>query len=243
MSKTKRKGQTVQPSDPAASGGENVIELRNVCKGYEMGGERLEVLKSISLSVKKGEFMAILGPSGSGKSTLMNIIGCMDKLDSGEYILDGREVQDCGEKELTEIRNRQIGFVFQKYHLIPKYTVVQNIMMPLLMRGMRHRAAQKECMETIQMLGLTDRLSHKPNELSGGQQQRVAIARALVGHPSLLLADEPTGALDSATGLEVLQLFRKLNELGHTIIVITHDLSVASHARRTVKIVDGQLFE
>ncbi|WP_101910636.1 ABC transporter ATP-binding protein [Marasmitruncus massiliensis] len=222
---------------------ENMIEMRGVCKGYDMGGARLEVLKNIDLTVKRGQFLAILGPSGSGKSTLMNLIGCMDRADQGEYMLDGSPIHTYKDDELTVIRNRKIGFVFQKYHLIPKYTVLQNVIMPLLLRGMSHRQAAADCAETIAMLGLSDRLTHRPNELSGGQQQRVAIARALVGHPAILLADEPTGALDSATGLEVLELFSKLNEMGNTIIMITHDLSVAAHAKRTVKIIDGELFE
>lgn len=222
---------------------ETMIEMRGICKGYDMGGTRLEVLKNIDLTVKRGQFVAVLGPSGSGKSTLMNLIGCMDRADEGEYILDQTPVHACKDDELTVIRNRKIGFVFQKYHLIPKYTVLQNVIMPLLLRGMSHRQAAAACAETISMLGLSDRLTHRPNELSGGQQQRVAIARALVGHPAILLADEPTGALDSATGLEVLELFGKLNEMGNTIIMITHDLSVAAHAKRTVKIIDGELFE
>lgn len=219
----------------------NLIELHNVCKGYQMGNESLQVLKNVDLTIEKGDFLAILGPSGSGKSTLMNIIGCMDRLDSGEYLLEDRPLQNCTDSQLTKIRNKQIGFVFQKYQLVPKYSVLQNIMMPLLIRGMTHNQAKNQCMETIELLGLSDRIAHKPSELSGGQQQRVAIARALVGKPALLLADEPTGALDSATGQEVLALFRQLNEMGNTIVMITHDLNVASHAKRVVRIVDGIL--
>lgn len=220
---------------------DNIIKLTDVNKSYKMGGETLQVLKSINLEINEGDFVAILGPSGSGKSTLMNIIGCMDRLDSGECILDGVDIPGCNDNELTAVRNREIGFVFQKYQLIPKYTVLQNIAMPLLVRGMSFGEAAKSCTETIELLGLSDRISHKPSELSGGQQQRVAIARALVGKPALLLADEPTGALDTATGKEVLALFAKLNEMGHTIVMITHDLSVASCAKRVVKIVDGEL--
>ncbi len=222
---------------------ENMIEMRGICKSYQMGEEELPVLKDISLTVGKGEFLAILGPSGSGKSTLMNIIGCMDRCDQGEYFLDGNAIHQCSEKQLTDVRNREIGFIFQKYYLIPRYTVMQNITMPLLIRGMGHREAEKKCEETIEMLGLSQRVGHRPSELSGGQQQRVAIARALVGEPAILLADEPTGALDRATGLEVLDLFEKLNAMGNTIVMITHDLQVASHAHRVVKIVDGQLFD
>ena len=222
---------------------QKVIEIADVIKSYQMGAERLTVLKNVSLTVEKGEFLAILGPSGSGKSTLMNIIGCMDRFDSGSYRLDDTQIEQCSERDLTKVRNRQIGFIFQRYQLIAKYTVLQNVMMPLLVRGMTHREAKAACMETIELLGLGERLGHKPSELSGGQQQRVAIARALVGSPSILLADEPTGALDSNTGKEVLALFARLHELGNTIIMITHDLSVASHAQRVVRIVDGEVFE
>lgn len=217
-----------------------MITLKQVCKSYTMGGETLQVLKNIDLTIDKGDYLAILGPSGSGKSTLMNIMGCMDRCD-GEYYLNGTAIHDCKDVELTSVRNREIGFIFQKYQLIPKYTVLQNIIMPLLIRGMSSREAEEKCKSTIEMLGLSERIGHKPSELSGGQQQRVAIARALVGSPAILLADEPTGALDSTTGQEVLALFRQLNEMGNTIIMITHDLSVASHASRMVKIIDGEL--
>lgn len=222
---------------------DSMITMRNIHKSYEMGGHPLHVLKDISLTVKKGEYLAILGPSGSGKSTLMNIIGCMDVMDEGFYCLDGVEIEKAREKELVNIRNLKIGFIFQKYHLIPTYNVLQNIVMPLLMRGMTLKEAHEASMETIQMLGLSDRVSHKPNELSGGQQQRVAIARALVGQPAILLADEPTGALDSNSGHEVLKLFQRLHDMGNTIVMITHDLSVAEHAWRMVRIVDGVLYE
>lgn len=218
-----------------------IIDLKDINKYYYMGENSLHVLKHVSLTVEKGDYLAILGPSGSGKSTLMNVIGCMDVADSGEYYLDGVSVHDAKEKELTRIRNEKIGFIFQKYHLIPTYNVLQNIVMPLLMRGMTLKEAHKQSMEIIDMLGLTDRIDHKPNELSGGQQQRVAIARALVGEPSILLADEPTGALDKNSGDEVLKLFQRLNDMGHTIIVITHDMSVAAHAKRVVNIIDGEL--
>lgn len=220
-----------------------VITMRNINKSYEMGGQPLHVLKDVSLTVKKGEYLAILGPSGSGKSTLMNIIGCMDVMDSGSYHLDGVEVEHAKEKELVNIRNQKIGFIFQKYHLISTYNVLQNIVMPLLMRGMTLKEAQEASMETIEMLGLKERIGHKPNELSGGQQQRVAIARALVGNPTILLADEPTGALDVNSGKEVLKLFQNLNDMGNTIVMITHDLNVAKHAGRVVRIVDGEIFE
>lgn len=221
----------------------NIITMQNINKSYRMGNHSLHVLKNVSLTVEKGEYLAILGPSGSGKSTLMNIIGCMDVMDEGTYCLDEVAVEHAKEKELVNIRNRKIGFIFQKYHLIPTYNVLQNIVMPLLMRGMSLNEAREASMETIEMLGLAERINHKPNELSGGQQQRVAIARALVGQPAILLADEPTGALDRNSGKEVLKLFGRLHDMGNTIVMITHDLDVAEHAKRVVRIVDGELFE
>jgi putative ABC transport system ATP-binding protein len=222
---------------------EQIISMRQVCKGYNMGSEHLNVLKNIDFTVNKGEFTAILGPSGSGKSTLMNIIGCMDTLDSGSYELNGIPIHKTKESKLTKIRNHEIGFIFQNYHLIPTYTVMQNIIMPLLMRGQDRKSAERECQETVEMLGLSQRLDHRPSELSGGQRQRVAIARALCSKPSLLLADEPTGALDQNSGTEVLKLFTKLHEMGNTIVMITHDLNVANWAQRTVRIVDGNISE
>lgn len=222
---------------------EAIISMRNVNKSYHTGAKPLRVLKDVSLTVERGEYLAILGPSGSGKSTLMNIIGCMDVADEGTYFFDGVQIEKADEKELTLIRNQKIGFIFQKYHLISTYNVLQNIVMPLLMRGMTLEEATAASKDIIQMLGLTERIHHKPNELSGGQQQRVAIARALVGQPALLLADEPTGALDQNSGAEVLKLFKKLHDMGNTIVMITHDLSVAKHAERVVQIIDGELFE
>lgn len=219
------------------------IELQGVNKFYTVGQSKLHVLKSISLAVEKGEFLAILGPSGSGKSTLMNVIGCMDRADGGTYLLDDIPVHIAKEDQLTKIRNQKIGFIFQKYHLIPTYNVLQNIVMPLLVRGMTLKEAEEASQDTIHMLGLDKRIRHKPRELSGGQQQRVAIARALVGEPSILLADEPTGALDQNSGQEVLKLFHRLNEMGNTIVMITHDLNVAENAKRIVRIVDGELYE
>ncbi|MCR5032883.1 MAG: ABC transporter ATP-binding protein [Lachnospiraceae bacterium] len=222
---------------------EHMIEMIHINKGYNLGEEKVPVLKNICFNVDKGEYVAILGPSGSGKTTLMNIIGCMDVMDSGEYYLNGRAIHEADEDDLTGVRNKEIGFIFQNYQLIPTYNVVQNIIMPLLMRGYHHEEAEKMCTETIKMLGLSHRVDHKPNELSGGQKQRVSIARALVGNPAILLADEPTGALDSASGKDVLKLFQQLNEMGNTIVMITHDLNVAKSAKRIVRIVDGQLSE
>lgn len=220
-----------------------IISIQNINKSYKKDQTALHILKNVSLDVSEGEYLAILGPSGSGKSTLMNIIGCMDVFDDGEYLLNGIPIAEQSEEQLTAIRNKEIGFIFQKYHLIPTYTVLQNITMPLLMRGMSMKEAERASMDTISLLGLDQRLRHKPSELSGGQQQRVAIARALVGKPALLLADEPTGALDTQSGKEVLKLFKKLNDLGHTIVMITHDLEVAKSAKRIIRIVDGELFE
>ncbi len=193
----------------------HLIEMKGICKGYELGSQQLQVLKSV---------------------------GCMDRPSSGEYHLAGQAIHNMNDDQLTQVRNRQIGFVFQRYHLIPQYHVLQNIIMPLLIRGMNTTQAKRQTLGTIEMLGLDNRLLHKPSELSGGQQQRVAIARALVGSPSILLADEPTGALDSKTGQEVLALFSKLHREGNTIIMITHDLNVAACAQRIVRIVDGELF-
>ena len=217
------------------------IEIKHVNKGYMLGEENVPVLRDINFEVEEGEFVAILGPSGSGKTTLMNIIGCMDILDSGEYYLHGRAIHEMGEKDLTEVRNKEIGFIFQNYQLISTYNVMQNIIMPLLIRGMGHREASEKCQDIVKLLGIDHRLDHRPNELSGGQKQRVSIARALASEPAILLADEPTGALDRASGQEVLKLFRQLNEMGNTIVMITHDLNVAKAAQRIVKIVDGQL--
>ena len=213
-----------------------MITMKNINKGYMLGEERLPILKDINFQVNKGEYVAILGPSGSGKTTLMNMIGCMDVMDSGEYYLDGMAIHKTKEDDLTMVRNQKIGFIFQNYQLIPTYNVMQNIIMPLLMRGMTHEEAEE-------LLGLDHRIGHKPNELSGGQKQRVSIARALVGQPAILLADEPTGALDQTSGKEVLKLFRELNDMGNTIVMITHDLGVAQSAKRIVRIVDGQLQE
>ncbi len=222
---------------------EKLIRILDMNKGYMLGDERVPVLKNICFTVERGEYVAILGPSGSGKTTLMNVIGCMDRPDDGFYYLDGVPIHDTPEEALTKVRNREIGFIFQNYQLIPTYNVLQNIIMPLLIRGMGHKEAEKKCMETIRLLGISHRLGHKPSELSGGQKQRVSIARALVGEPVLLLADEPTGALDRSSGQDVLKLFRQLHEMGHTIVMITHDTDVARSAKRIVHIVDGALME
>ena len=221
---------------------ENLLTLKHINKSYQIGTEQLQVLFDINLEVHAGDFIALLGPSGSGKSTLMNIIGCMDTADSGEYFLHDKAIHLADDTQMTKIRNQEIGFIFQKYQLISQYTVLQNVIMPLLIRGIPRKEAVKLAAEKLEMLGMADRLNHKPNELSGGQQQRVSIARALVGQPSILLADEPTGALDSKTGEEVLNLFQELNDMGNSIIMITHDPKVSQKAKRIVKIIDGRLY-
>ena len=222
---------------------ELIIDMTDINKGYMLGSEKVPVLKDVCFQVRKGEFVAILGPSGSGKTTLMNIIGCMDLADDGEYYLDGNPIHEMEEKELNDVRNREIGFIFQNYQLIPTYNILQNIIMPLVVRGMSSKEDEERCMDTIRLLGIDHRLMHKPAELSGGQKQRASIARALVGNPALLLADEPTGALDSSSGKEVLKLFERLNDMGNTIVMITHDLNVAKAAGRIVHIIDGRLSE
>ncbi|MDQ0338045.1 putative ABC transport system ATP-binding protein [Caldalkalibacillus uzonensis] len=222
---------------------ETIINIQNLTKTYQVGGEVVHALRDVSLQVKTGEFLAIMGPSGSGKSTLMNIIGCLDRPDSGQYILDGKEIDKLSENELAIVRNKKIGFVFQNFNLLSHMTALENVELPLLYRGMRTKERKMVAYECLQKVGLEERAHHLPNQLSGGQQQRVAIARALVGHPPILLADEPTGVLDSKTGLEIIAVIKSLNEQGHTIIVITHDPSVAEHSKRVVYLRDGQLFQ
>lgn len=220
-----------------------IIDMVNVNKSYSIGNESLHVLKDINFKVEQGEFVSVLGPSGSGKSTLMNIIGCMDSLDEGSYNLDGNSIEHLRDDDLALVRNEKIGFIFQKYHLIPKYSVIQNVMMPLLIRGVSRDVAFEKAKDKLKMVGLEDRVKHKPNELSGGQQQRVAVARALVSNPAILLADEPTGALDSKTSSEVLDLFQELKNQGNTIIMITHDKDVANLGDRIITIVDGKILK
>jgi len=222
---------------------EPIIRMENITKSYSLGGEVVHALRGVSLQIGKGDFLAIVGPSGSGKSTLMNIIGCLDRPDEGRYILDGKEIDKMIDSELATVRNEKIGFVFQNFHLLAKLTALENVELPLLYRGVKTKERQKNAYEYLEKVGLKDRARHLPNQLSGGQQQRVAIARALVGTPPILLADEPTGALDSKTSKEIIQLMKQLNEQGHTIVLITHDWEVANEAKRIVRIQDGQLFE
>lgn len=220
-----------------------LIQIDLLSKYYEMGGEIIKALNNISLRIEKGEFTAIIGPSGSGKTTLMNILGGLDTPDKGEYWLDGDEVSKLDENQLAEIRNKKIGFIFQGFNLLAKLSALENVELPLIYRGLSTRKREEMVREALKKVGLEDRIGHKPTELSGGQQQRVAIARALVGNPPILLADEPTGALDTKTGQEIIELMKELNKQGHTILVITHDLSIARQAKRIIQIRDGELFE
>lgn len=220
---------------------EMILELKNIYKTYGEGESAVEVLKDISLSVEKGEYIAVMGPSGSGKSTLMNIIGCLDRADSGTYLLNGEDISAMTENQLAGVRSREIGFVFQTFQLLPGETAVNNVALPLIYSGVGRQERTERAEEALRKVGLGDRLDFVPGKLSGGQKQRVAIARAMINSPSILLADEPTGALDQASGAQVMELFGELNREGVTIIMITHDAGVASHAGRMVRIVDGRL--
>lgn len=220
-----------------------ILRMENIFKSYYMGDEELEVLHDVNLSVHSGEFLSILGPSGSGKSTMMNIIGCLDVPTSGSYILSGNTPLDLDEVELARVRNKEIGFVFQNFQLLPRMTALQNVELPLIYSKLSITERKKRAKQMLERVGLGDKIKNLPNQLSGGQQQRVAIARALVTRPSILLADEPTGALDQKTGAQVMQLFEDLNKEGSTIIMITHDEHIARHAKRVVKILDGYLTE
>jgi len=218
-----------------------VIQMRNINKSYGKGQNKILALNEVSFDVEEGEFIAIHGPSGSGKTTLMNIIGLMDSADSGDYYLDGIDITNSRESAWAKLRNAKIGFVFQKFNLIPKYNALYNVALPLMMQGKSYRTAKAQARSTLERVGLGDRLRHKPSELSGGQTQRVAIARALVGGCSLLLADEPTGALDQKTGGEVLDFMNELNNEGCTIVMITHDVNIAARAGRIVRVEDGRI--
>ncbi|MEI6602683.1 MAG: ABC transporter ATP-binding protein [Clostridia bacterium] len=222
---------------------QQILNMTNIVKCYQMGDELQKVLDDVCFSVNSGEFVSILGPSGSGKTTLMNIIGCLDVPTSGSYLLSGNTVEDQEERELARIRNREIGFVFQQFQLLPRLNALQNVELPLIYSGIGERARRQRAKEMLEKVGLSDKLYNKPNQLSGGQQQRVAIARAMVTHPTILLADEPTGALDQTTGKQIMALFRELNAEGRTIIMITHDPVIAKNATRVVQILDGQLSE
>lgn len=218
-----------------------ILELQNVYKTYLQGNMEVPVLKDINLSVEEGEYVAIMGPSGSGKSTLMNIIGCLDKATSGVYLLDGENIGDYNDKQLSYVRNKSVGFVFQTFNLLPRQSALDNVGLPLQYAGVPKRKRKELCLEAMDRVGLSDRINFKPTQLSGGQKQRVAIARAMVNRPKILLADEPTGALDSKSGLQVMQLFDQLHKEGVTIIMITHSDEIAGYAERVIKIVDGEL--
>ena len=223
--------------------GETILTMRDIVKCYQMGEEEQMILKHIDFSMCRGEFVSILGPSGSGKSTMMNIIGCLDVPTSGSYILSGQDTSDMDEEELAHIRNREIGFIFQSFQLLPRLNALENVELPLVYAGVSPSERRRRAKAVLERVGLENKMKNYPNQLSGGQQQRVAIARAVVTEPTILLADEPTGALDQATGRQVMQLFRQLHDEGRTIIMITHDVNIAANAQRIVHILDGRLWE
>jgi putative ABC transport system ATP-binding protein len=220
----------------------NMIEIKNIKKYFTMGDEKIKALDDINLVVEKGEYLSIIGPSGSGKSTLMNILGLLDVPDEGEYILDGSDINDFTDGGLAKLRNKKIGFVFQNFNLLPKLTAWENVQVPMIYAGKSAKESKKIAYEYLEKVGLKGRENHLPKQLSGGQQQRVAIARAIVCHPEIILADEPTGALDSKTGTEIKKLLKDLNSEGQTIVLITHDNSMAMEAKRVVRIADGKLY-
>ena len=218
-----------------------IVQLENVCKDYYQGKEPVHVLHDISMSVEQGEYIAIMGPSGSGKTTLMNLLGCLDVPTSGTYMLEGQDIGSMSDDALADIRNQSIGFVFQNFHLLPKMTALDNVALPLLYRGVSLKDRRTRAEAALKLMGLGERMDFYPNQLSGGQQQRVAIARAIVGNPKLLLADEPTGALDTASGVQIMDIFRRLSQRGITIIMITHELGIARCADKIYHILDGRL--
>ncbi|MCI0411596.1 ABC transporter ATP-binding protein [bacterium] len=220
-----------------------MIRTENLTRKYQMGEEEVHALNGVSVGIEKGDYVAIMGPSGSGKSTLMNLLGCLDSPSSGEYWLNEHAVSTLSDDELARVRNKEVGFVFQTFHLLPRYTALENVQLPLVYSNVDPEERLQRAEQTLKDVDLADRMHHKPNELSGGQRQRVAIARALINRPSILLADEPTGNLDSNTGKEILALFDRLHKNGNTIILVTHDAEVASHARRVIRLRDGKVEE
>jgi putative ABC transport system ATP-binding protein len=220
-----------------------IIELHGIRRTYRMGGETIHALDGVDLVIERNEYAAIMGPSGSGKSTLMNVIGCLDSPDAGEYRLNGQLVSSMGDRKLAHARNREIGFVFQTFNLLARLTALANVEVPLIYAGLSRRDRYERAREALDRVGLADRMLHRPSEMSGGQRQRVAIARALVTRPSILLADEPTGNLDSATGTEIMALFDELHAAGHTLIVVTHEQEIADHAQRIIRLSDGSIVE
>lgn len=217
-----------------------VVHMENISKIYKTGSNEYRALYNVNLNIQKGEFVSIVGPSGAGKSTLMNIIGCLDTPTSGKYFLDGEDT-NCSDNKLSDIRNRKIGFIFQSYNLLPKLNILENVELPLIYQGLSNKEMRERALKALERVGLITHIKHKPSELSGGQMQRVAIARALVTEPEMLLADEPTGALDSKTGKEVMQILKELNEEGNTIVLITHDREIAHQAKRIITIKDGSI--
>ncbi len=217
----------------------SLIRFQNIARRYQMGAETIHALRDVSLSIDRGEYVAIMGPSGSGKSTLMNLVGCLDTPTDGRYELNGTDVSHMDDNQLAEVRNREVGFVFQTFNLLPRATALRNVELPLIYSGLPAEERHRKALDTLGRVGLADRVQHKPNEMSGGQRQRVAIARALVTSPSIILADEPTGNLDSKTGVEIMELFDTLWRTGNTLIVVTHEEAVARHARRILRIRDG----
>lgn len=217
----------------------SIIHLSNIRKSYYMGRMELQVLNGISLDIFKNEYVALMGPSGSGKSTLMNILGCLDTPTAGNYILNGKDVSRMHDNDLAEIRNKEIGFVFQQFNLLPRLTAKENVALPLVYAGMAKKQRNEKAMQVLEMVGLSDRSHHRPNELSGGQCQRVAIARALVNDPSIILADEPTGNLDSATSEEIMEIFGEIHKSGNTVVLVTHEVDIANHAHRIIRLRDG----
>ncbi|SMO76679.1 putative ABC transport system ATP-binding protein [Saccharicrinis carchari] len=218
---------------------ENIIEIRGITKHYQVGVQVVKALQGVNVAIKKGEYVAIMGPSGSGKSTLMNVIGALDTPTGGTYVLNGTDVSRMSDDELAEIRNKEIGFVFQTFNLLPRYTALENVMLPLIYAGVSKQGRLKKGNDVIRKVGLQDRSSHKPNELSGGQRQRVAVARALVNNPSIILADEPTGNLDSKTSVDIMRLFGDIHAMGNTIILVTHEEDIAQYAHRIIRLRDG----
>ncbi|NUM51559.1 MAG: ABC transporter ATP-binding protein [Flavobacteriales bacterium] len=219
----------------------SVIEIKNLVKNFRLGNQTIHVLKSLSLNINKNEFVALMGPSGSGKSTLMNIIGCLDTPTSGQYILNSKEVSKLSDNELAEIRNKEIGFIFQTFNLLPRSSALENVALPLVYAGVSKKEREEKAAFVLEQVGLSDRMKHKPNELSGGQRQRVAVARALVNNPSIILADEPTGNLDTKTSYEIMALFDTIHKSGNTIVLVTHEEDIALHAHRVIRLRDGMV--
>lgn len=220
---------------------DNVIEIRGIIRDFKLGQETVHVLKGIDLDIKRGDYVAIMGPSGSGKSTLMNLLGCLDTPTDGTYNLNGKDVSQMSDDELADIRNTEIGFVFQTFNLLPRTTALENVALPMVYAGQSKKARAERASEVLTDVGLADRMDHKPNQLSGGQRQRVAVGRALVNNPSIILADEPTGNLDSKTSLEIMQLFDEIHAKGNTVIMVTHEEDIAAHARRVIRLKDGMI--